>query len=172
MSKGSIAGLVSVFALVAGLAAQEGGARGFGSGAGEAGGSLRAPTRFEQFIGKLKMDSKTQAPLVTAMLQDVAKEASPVGGQMTQLQNQLLNALLLHKSEAELKPILDAHTEAAARMTGLEAKTFSQIYAMLKPNQQSGAVQAFDLMAGWLQPPPPSGGRQHGAGGRGRGGVQ
>ena len=27
---------------------------------------------------------------------------------------------------------------------------------MLKPNQQAGSVQAFDLMAGWLQPAPPN----------------
>jgi hypothetical protein len=165
-----VIGLVAALACVALSAAQEtgGGGGGFTAG-GEGAGTLRAPNRFEQFISKLKMDSKTQAPQVSALLQEVAKEANPVAAQMSQLQNQLLNAFLQSKPDVEIAPLLDAYTDAAARMTGLEAKVFGQIHAMLKPNQVGGSVQAFDLMAGWLQPPPPSAGRR---GGGGRGGTQ
>jgi hypothetical protein len=50
-------------------------------------------------------------------------------------------------------------------LTGVEAKTFAKIYALLKPNQQSKALQAWDLMADIFS----AGG--HG-GGRGRGQSQ
>ena len=33
-------------------------------------------------------------------------------------------------------------------MTNIEAEAFGKIYALLKPNQQSKAPQAFELMAG------------------------
>jgi hypothetical protein len=158
--------LVSALALAAVLTAQEEGGGGGGAFAGgaEGGGGIRPPTRFEQFIGKLKMDPKTQGPLVTAMLEEASKDASPIGQEMAKLQNDLVNAILLNKPETEIKAIVDAYTVAAAKMTGLEARTFAKVYALLKPNQQGGAVQAFDLMAGWLQPPPP-GGRGGGGGG-------
>jgi hypothetical protein len=33
-------------------------------------------------------------------------------------------------------------------MTGIEAEAFGKLYALLKPNQQAKAPQAFELMAG------------------------
>jgi len=53
-------------------------------------------------------------------------------------------------------------------MTGLEVKAFQKIYALLKPNQTARAPEAFDLMAGILDPA--TVGRGMGGGGRGRGG--
>jgi hypothetical protein len=50
-------------------------------------------------------------------------------------------------------------------MTGIEAEAFGKVYALLKPNQQSKAPQAFELMAGMF-----AGGGMGGGMGRGRGG--
>jgi len=151
------------------VAAQEEGGRGGGGGFGgnEAGGSIRALTRFEQFTSRLRLDREK----VTPILEAAAREGWPVGVEMATLQAQLANAILADKTEAEIQPILDAYTAAAATMVGIEAKAFGQIYAMLPPNQRGNASQAFEMMAGWFQPPP---GTTAGRGGRagGRGGPQ
>jgi hypothetical protein len=165
---------VTVCALATGLAAQDDGGGGGGGGGGFAGGgsgggSVRAATRFEQFMSRLKLDNKTQGPQVSAILQEASAQAAPVGQQMVALQNQLVAAILANKTEAELKPIVDGYTDAAAKMTGIETAAFAKIYAMLKPNQQGNAVPAFAMMAGWLQPAPASA-RGGGRGGAPRGG--
>jgi hypothetical protein len=114
----------------------------------------------------LKLDSKTQVPAVEQILSEAAKDAAPVGQQMLQLRQQLVN-LALENKPADMKPIVDGYAGAAAKMAGIEARAFAKVYATLKPNQQSSASQAFAIMAGMFQPPPPraSGGR----GGRGGG---
>ena len=173
MSKTLVVGLFSVFALAAAPVAQDDGGGGGGGGAfggAEAGGSVRPLTRFEQFTGKLKIDNRTQAPEVSAILQAAAAEGAPVGQQMAQLQNQLVNAILAQRSEAEITQIVEAYTEAAARMTGIEAAAFAKIYAMLRPNQQGDATEAFALMAGWFQPAALGAGAQGGGGAGGQGG--
>jgi hypothetical protein len=174
VSKTFLMSLASAFAVVAIVTAQdEGGGGGGGGGAlgGEGGGGVRALTKFEQFTNRLKLDKATQVPLVSPILQEAATAGATVGQEMTTLQTQLANALLANKTDAEIKPILDAYTAAAATMTGIETKAFGKIYAMLKPNQQSNAAPAFDMMAGWFQPPPAAAGRG-GARAGGRGGPQ
>ena len=52
-----------------------------------------------------------------------------------------------------------AYANAAAKMTGLETRVFQQVYATLKPAQQSRAADAFALMAGFFQSAPGRGGR-------------
>jgi Spy/CpxP family protein refolding chaperone len=113
------------------------------------------------------MDRRTQVPQVTPILQQASTDAVPVGRKMIELQNQLVTGMLADKTDADLKPVLDQYTVAAASMTGIEAGTFGKIYAMLNPNQQrgDGPVEAFDLMAGWFHPPRPAG-RGGGPGGR------
>jgi hypothetical protein len=49
-------------------------------------------------------------------------------------------------------------------MTSIEAEAFGKLYALLKPNQQAKAPQAFELMAGLF-----AGGGMQGGAGRGRG---
>ena len=54
-------------------------------------------------------------------------------------------------------------------MTGIEAEAFGKLYALLKPNQQSKALQAFELMAGlFAGTGMPGGGAGRGRGGEGR----
>ena len=131
-----------------------------------AGERVQVRTPAQQVADRLKLDAKTQVPVVDRIFADAMKEAAPIGVQMLQLRQQLVN-LELGKKPDEMKAVVDAYAAAAAKMAGVEARAFASVYATLKPNQQSNAPQAFALMAGMFQPPPPR------AGGRGqRGGGQ
>jgi len=127
----------------------------------------QARTLGQQFADRLKLDAKTQAPEVERILSDGARDAAPIGQQMLQIRQQLVNATLAKKTDDEKKPLVEAYAAAAAKMAGIETAAFTKIYALLKPNQQSSAPQAFAIMAGMFQPAAPR------AGGRGpRGGGQ
>jgi 2-hydroxychromene-2-carboxylate isomerase len=127
---------------------------------------LQQRNPYQQFADRVKLDSKTQVPAVEQILAEAAREAAPVGQQMLQLRQQLVN-LALENKPAEMKPIVDGYAVAAAKMAGIEARAFAKVYAMLKPNQQAGASQAFAIMAGMFQSPAPRG--PGGRGGRGGG---
>jgi hypothetical protein len=120
-------------------------------------------TPSQQFADRLKLDARTQVPAAEQILSEANKEAAPIGQQMLQLRQQLVNLVLANRAE-EMKPVIDAYTAAAAQMTGIEARAFAKVYATLKPNQQSNAAQAFAIIAGMFQPsPPPRGQRSGGA---------
>ena len=121
---------------------------------------IRALTPFEEFTGRLKLDEKTQVPAAREIFLAAAREAGPVGVEMLQLRQKLLNVELGNAQDA--KVVEDAYTAAATKMIGIETAAFAKVYATLKPNQQSNAAQAFTLIAGIFQSPAP------GAGGRGQ----
>ena len=125
-----------------------------------------AATPLQDFADKLKLDPRTQVPAVQELFGAAAKEAAPIAQEMIELRRQLVNFELTNRG-AETKPVLEAYATAAAKMTGLEARVFQQVYATLKPAQQSKSADAFALMAGFFQSAPGRGGR----GPRG-GGVQ
>ncbi len=152
------------------LAAQEPGGTGpVGMGLPEPDAPARAalgpPTLFQQFVGRLKLDKKTQLPAVEQIFSQALKEAGPVGEQMIQLRLQLVNATLANKPE-DLESVRDGYMLAAARMTAIEVGAFAKVYAMLKPDQQSRSPEAFAIIAGVFQPPAP-----RAAGARGRQGA-
>jgi hypothetical protein len=118
---------------------------------------LTTPTPFQQFVNRLRLDTKSQVQAAQEVFSEALKEASPVGQEMLQLRQQLVNLALANKRD-EMKPVVDAYAAAAARMTGIEARAFAKVYATLKPNQQSGAPEAFVIMAGMFQPSAPRGG--------------
>ena len=120
----------------------------------------RALTPFEEFADRLKLDQKTQVPAVLELFNAAASGAAPIGVELLQLRQKLLN-LELQGQTAEMKPVLEAITVASAKMSRIEATTFAKVYALLKPNQQSRAPQAFAQMAGFFQSTP------SGRGGRG-----
>src|SRR5262245_33440180 len=130
---------------------------------------LGEPLPGEKLIDKLKLDGKTQAPEARLLLMDASRDAAPVGQKMLELRQRLIN-LELQKKPEEIAPVVEAYAAAAAEMASIEARAFAKIYAMLKPNQQANAPQAFAIMSGMFQPSPPRGG----GGGRGgqRGGGQ
>lgn len=128
--------------------------------------SLDEPLPGEKMIDRLKLDDK-QAPEVRLLLMDASRDAAPLGQKMLELRQRLINLELQKKSD-EIPPAIDAYTAAATEMAAIEARTFTKIYALLKPNQQANAPQAFAIMAGMFQPSPARGG---GRGGQ-RGGRQ
>jgi hypothetical protein len=109
-------------------------------------------TLYEQVADRLKLDSKTQAPAARQLFSDALTEAGPAGQRMLVLRQQMVNLMLANKPD-DMKPVTDAYAEAAAQMAGIEARAFAKVYAILKPNQQPSAAQAFVLMAGMFQPP-------------------
>ena len=76
---------------------------------------------------------------------------------------QIAGAMIDGKTGDDLNKALADYAAAAAQMTKVEAEAFAKIYALLKPNQQAKADQAFELMAGMFA------GGQGGRGGRGNG---
>jgi hypothetical protein len=147
--------------VAAGVAAQRGGGTGPGGveGAVMGGERARALTPFEEFANRLRLDQKEQVPQVAEIFNAAAAEAAPVGREMLQLRQTLLNVELSNAAD-QRQPVLEAYTAAAAKMASIEAAAFEKVYALLEPNQQSRASEAFELMAGFFQSGPvPSGGR-------------
>jgi len=127
--------------------------------------SLDEPLPGEKMIDRLKLDDKTQAPEVRLLLMDASRDAMPVAQKLLDIRVQLGNLAIQNKID-EMPPATEAYAAGAAEMAAIEARTFAKIYAMLKPNQQGNAAQAFASMAGIFQPPP---GRGTGRGSRGGG---
>ena len=96
------AGVLMLPGVVARPAAQKGGGRGGNSLTGAGGtesavmGSetARAMTPFEQFADKLKLDDKTQVPAAREIFVAASQEAGPVGVELLQLREKLLNVAM------------------------------------------------------------------------------
>lgn len=139
-----------------------GGDMGEGGGMGPGMGAQR-PSKVEQFADKLKL-TKEQRESVQTMLIAALEQSAPLRDQMDKGRVAIAGAMIDGKSGDDLKKLLDDYTSLAAQLTSIEAKTFGKIYESLKPNQQSKAAPAFELMVAVLRPA--GGGRE---GGRGRG---
>jgi hypothetical protein len=126
----------------------------------------RPLTPFEQFTNQLRLDAKAQLPAVTEIMGGAERQAAPVAKEMQQLRIQLVNAER-DNNAADIKAALDGYMVAASKMAAIEADAFTKVYALLKPNQQSRAPEAFAIMAGIFVPPAPPAPRP---GQRGRGG--
>ena len=92
------------------------------------------------------------------------EKAAPTRDLLTKGRIVIANAITGKASDDEVKKLLGEYAAVSATMTGIEAEAFGKLYALLKPNQQSKAPQAFELMAGMF-----AGGGMQGGGGGGRG---
>jgi Spy/CpxP family protein refolding chaperone len=135
-------------------------------GGGGGGGMPRAQraSKFDQIAEKLKLN-KEQKEQAQTILDAGREEAGPLRESLMKARLGIADALVNAKGDDEVKKAQEAYAAEVAKMTGVEAKTFAKIYALLKPNQQAKASQAWDLMADIFS----SGGRGGGGGGRGRG---
>jgi hypothetical protein len=109
------------------------------------------PSQGEQLASVLKLDGKTQVPVVQQLLDAGDKEAAPVRAQMLQLREQMLNALITGRV-ADIAALSDKYAAAAASMATVESAIFAKIYAQLKPAQQAKAAQAFVILGGIYMP--------------------
>ncbi len=142
-----------------------GGTRGSKGGGGDMSGGMGGSPRVQkeskadQIANRLKLSSDQKSEFNTIM-ESTFKDASSVIQQLLKSRQDLANAMLNGKSDADLAPLNQALSDAQFQMTGVEVKTFQRIVALLKPNQTAKAPEAFDLMADIFLPQP----------GRGRGG--
>jgi len=123
-----------------------------GMGVGDMGrASYHKETKGDQIVNRLKLTSDQKAE-VNSLLESTLKDAAPIIKQVLKSRQDLANALLNGKSEAEVAPLNQALSDAEFQMTGVEVKAFQKIVGLLKPNQMSKAPEAFDLMAGIFLP--------------------
>ncbi len=171
-----LAGLLAV-----GLAsAQRGGGGGGGGGGGDMGGGgdgpgssgmgggmpggMRRQSKEELLLDKLKL-SKDQKEEAAKILSAAREKATPVGALINK-GRQIIVVAMVEKREDDVKKLMGEYAIVSAQMTGIETDAFAKIFALLKPNQQAKAPQAFEMMAGMFAG---GGGMQGGGGGRGRG---
>jgi hypothetical protein len=162
--------------LAAGFASAQGGRGGGGGDEGGGGGrgsggdmgapmpQVRRLTKTEMLFDKLKLN-KEQKEEAAKILSAAMEKAAPTRDLLSKGRIVIANSLLTKGSEEDLKKFLGEYTTVGATMTGIEAEAFGKLYALLKPNQQSKAPQAFELMAGMFAGSPMPGG----GAGRGRG---
>jgi Spy/CpxP family protein refolding chaperone len=139
-----------------------GGRGGMGGGMGDMGGGggmVRRQSKFDQIADKLKLN-KEQKEQVQTILDAGREEAAPLRETVAKARLGIADVLLSGKSDDEVKKAQDAYAAEVAKVTGVEAKTFAKIYALLKPNQQAKAPQAWDLMADIFTTGGRGGGRQ------------
>jgi alanyl-tRNA synthetase len=154
--------LTALLAATMASAQRSGGGGGRNSGMGEGTGSSmmqRRQSKLELFAEKLKL-SREQREETNSALAAAMEESAPARADMDKARVAYATALLDGKSADEVKKISDDYTSAAARMAAIEAKTFSKVYASLKPNQQSKAGQAFELLAEAFEQAAAGGGRE------------
>jgi hypothetical protein len=137
-----------------------GGGGGEMGGMGGGGGMARRQTPFEMFADKLKLKSDQKSEAET-ILSAAMEKAAPVRDQLNKGRQVIAQALLAKAGDDDVKKLLNDYTAVSAQMTGIQADTFAKVYAILKPNQQGKAAQAFELVAPILYPA---------GGGMGRGG--
>ena len=156
--------LAAAFAI--GLASAQPGGGGMGGDMGSGmGGMARRQSPLEMFVDKLKLKDD-QKDEVQKILSATAEKIAPVREQLTKGRSVIFQALMSKASDDDIKKLMGDYTLLSAQVTGLEADAFGKILALLKPNQQKNAPQAFDLLATVFQ------GSGGGGGGRGRGGMR
>ncbi len=144
--------LLAALLAVSAASAQRGGGRGDATNADgtpmNLGGRFPASreTRFETISSKLKLN-KAQKAEVEAILNAARQEAVPLRGAMSRGRQAIAVALVQGKP-GDAEQAESAYAALAAKMTGIETSAFAKIYATLKPNQQSRAGQAFEIMSG------------------------
>ncbi len=104
-------------------------------------------TRAQQFADKLKLNNE-QREQVDTIFRGVLEKAASVRSQVDKSRADIAGALIDGKSADEVKKMMEAHAALEAQMDLIETDAFAKICAILKPNQQAKAGQAFELMAG------------------------
>jgi hypothetical protein len=140
-----------------------GGGRGSGmSGMGSGMGGIRRLSKLEMFEEKLKLNKEQKEEVQTAYSATMEKSA-PLREIISKGRQVIVNAMLAGKSADDVNKMFSEYAMVSAQMTAAEAEFFAKVYAMLKPNQQSKAPAAFELVAGMFA----GGGMPGGTGGMG-----
>ena len=120
-------------------------------------------SRTDQIADKLKLNKEQKEQMLT-ILSAAREKAQPITVQLFKQRAEIATAMINGAAGDDVQKLLTGYSGTAAQMIGVETEAFGKIYAMLKPNQQKNAGQAFDLIAGVFSTPARGGGQ-----GRGRG---
>jgi hypothetical protein len=155
------------------IGGDEGGMGGGGRGGGRGGGGggdmgagmpqMRRLSKTEMLFEKLKLN-KEQKEEAATIISAAMEKAAPTSDLLNRGRMMIANMITGKGSEDDVKKALGEYASISATMTSIEAEAFGKLYALLKPNQQAKAPQAFELMAGMF-----AGGGMPGGAGRGRG---
>lgn len=117
-----------------------------------------------EFVLKLKLDDEKQIPTAERVFAAAKSNAATYGQELTLQRRRLLDAELAGKTE-DIKAALDAYTEAARKIAGVEAAFMARVFADLKPDQRKKVTEAFVFLTGIFQPAASAqGGRRQGGG--------
>ena len=145
--------------LIAGmLCASLAAAQGYGGGRGRGGGGDMDPragtppstNRFDNIANSLNLN-KDQKKTVRAILDEGAKEATPVREQMSKSRIAVGEAIVAKKTEEELKQVAKTASDLNAQLSQIEIRTFAKTFAALDDIQKKdmrGLGRALFLMNG------------------------
>jgi len=126
-----------------------------GGSRGSKGGDMNAapmpagpPTKFETISNTLNL-TKDQKKAVKTMLDDAAKEATPLRDQLSKARISIADAIQAKKGDDEINQAVNAYAVLATQMSGLEINTFAKIYTDLDETQKAnknGRDMVFAMM--------------------------
>lgn len=140
-----------------------GGMTGRGGGGGRdmgpsIGARPRRANRVEQVADRLKL-SKEQREQFAGILTAASQEAAPLRMELDKARAEIAGSIIDGKPADDVTKATVAYAGVAGKLTKIEADAFAKIFATLKPNQQSKAGEAFELMAGIFSAPATGAGR-------------
>ena len=141
--------------LVVGLVLASAGFAQRGGGGGRGGGDTDIPSlgggpasKFDRIGAALNLN-KEQKKSVKTVLEDAAKEATPLRDQLLKARIAIADAIQSKKSEDEITQGVNAYAALATQMSALEINTFAKIYAGLDETQKankSGVSTVYAMM--------------------------
>ena len=94
------------------------------------------PSKFDTISNALNLN-KEQKKAVKTLLEDAAREATPLRDQLSKTRIAIADAIQTKKSDDEITQAVNAHAALATQMSTLEINTFAKIYAGLDETQKA-----------------------------------
>jgi hypothetical protein len=121
-----------------------------GGGTPPGGGMMGAApsSKFDTISNALNLN-KEQKKAVKTMLDDAAKEATPVRDQLSKARIAIADAIQAKKTDDEISQGINAYAALATQMSTLEINIFAKIYAGLDETQKAnknGVTTVFAMM--------------------------
>ncbi len=110
--------------------------------------AVAPPSKFDTISNALNLN-KDQKKAVKTMLDDAAKEATPLRDQMSKARIAIADAIQAKKSDGEITQSVNAYAALSTRMSTLEINSFAKIYAGLDETQKAnknGIGVVFSMM--------------------------
>ncbi len=116
--------------------AQGGKNRGGGDTSGGGGMMVAPPNKFDTISNALNLN-KDQKKAVKTVLDEAAREATPLRDQLSKARIAIADAIQAKKSDDEITQGVDAYAVLATQMSALEINAFAKIYSGLDETQKA-----------------------------------